>query len=557
MTPEEMLLLQQELDRLGPAASFPWHTQQEYALRAATDIVSVNGGNQSGKSKSGLGAVSRLVRREGPVYQRLRNPVGRKLKIWVAPKTDEKFKSVWEPRLLDFVFAGFEQVFGSTKLQPGQFKYRQHPHPIFEWMDDQGGGEVWGKAQKQGFMAFESDAVDLCVFDEEPEDPRLLTSAKARFSTTNGVLMLCFTPLLGMSFTYHQYYRPTVKDRFRIADRVWRRGNEITIVEMGMADNPEAVAGGGVARFMNDPSMSAAEKDSRLYGRYGYTEGLLIPAFADLGTKDEDPYILEYLPSSRSYNYILTADPNKRHGGLLTAFDDAGNRYYLQEHYATNLPDSHHAKAYLAILSLWKLSMSDVMCYADPGGAGAQAILNLAEGGVFAQPIRKDPGSVAASIKRLRGAAFIDPTHRHPVTGKLGAPRVYFIAYNERTGRGLRSTWKEGESDFQESRLCFELRQYRQKRSESGEAVAPDTPVKENDDVVDPARYAELARMALPETKDEDETKLAREQLDPLSRQEAESFDKMAQKAEAGFAALQARLGRQIERDYRDPNMAA
>jgi hypothetical protein len=63
--------LQERIAGLGPLASFPWHTQQEYALRAATDLVQINGGNQSGKSMSGVGIVSRLIRREGPIYARL------------------------------------------------------------------------------------------------------------------------------------------------------------------------------------------------------------------------------------------------------------------------------------------------------------------------------------------------------------------------------------------------------------------------------------------------------------------------------------------------------
>jgi hypothetical protein len=91
---------ERELQALGPAAEFGWHTQQEYALRAATDIILVVGGNRSGKSQVGVGICSRLVRREGPIYRRLRNPKGRALTIWVAPQTDEKAKSLWEPRLL-------------------------------------------------------------------------------------------------------------------------------------------------------------------------------------------------------------------------------------------------------------------------------------------------------------------------------------------------------------------------------------------------------------------------------------------------------------------------
>lgn len=536
---EDQELLEAELERMGPVATFPWHTQQEWALRVSTDTVQINGGNQSGKSMSGIGIASRLVRREGPIYARLANPEKRSLLIWVAPKTLEKYRSIWEPRILDTVFQGMEENV--------DFTYRQNPFPEWTWYEDRDGkrvegGKIIGKAQKQGFMAFESDAVDLIIFDEEPDDPRILTSAKARFSTTNGVLVLCFTPLLGMSFTYHQNYAPTVKPENAIADRVWQLENTITVIEMGMADNPASVAGGGVKRMMADPSTSPAEKSARLYGKYGYTEGLLFPMWAMIGMTDDDPYVLADLPPARPYAFTLTADPNKRHGALLTALDSDGNRYYCAEHYAENLPDSQHAAAYRRdLLAPYGLRVDDVQIFVDPGGAGAQAMLNLAELGLHGAAIRKDPGSVAASIKRLRGAAYIDPTHRHPVTGVLGAPRVYFVRWNPQTRRGLRSEWTINNVRYTESRCMWEFRQYRQE-----EESAPDTPVKILDDVVDCARYFELSRQMEPRVNTTDEREAQRAHLDTLSRTESKAIDDLADKAESQYRQLIATAGQRM-----------
>jgi phage terminase large subunit-like protein len=395
-------------------------------------------------------------------------------------------------------------------------------------------------------MAFESDPVDLIVLDEEPDDPRIISSCKARFSTTNGVLVLPFTPLLGMSFTYDDYYAPTVRPENEIADRVWQLGDTITVIEMGMADNPASIKGGGVRRMLADPSMTDAEKNARLYGKYGYTEGLLFPTWAMLGMPGgPEIYQLDALPANRLYRWVLTADPNKRHGALLTALDEEGNRYYASEHYRESLPDSKHAQAYKDhMLTPWGLRPEDVQVWADPGGAGAQAIINLAEHGIMAAPIRKDAGSVAASIKRLRGAAYVDPDHRHPQTRLLGAPRVYFIRWNEHTKRGLRSEWGHGKTEYRESRLMWELRKYRQE-----EESAPDTPVKVLDDVTDCARYFELARAMEPRIGSEDEREKARAHLDSISRAEQQSFDAMADKAEAAHRKLLATAGARLRHD--------
>jgi phage terminase large subunit-like protein len=475
-------------------------------MRAATDVVVLLGGNRSGKSQGALGIVARFIRREGPIYQRLRKPK-RELKVWVAPLTGEKYRSVWEPRLRTQAFAGMD------------FHHKKAPEDVFVWKDKYGGGSLWGKSAEQGPMAFESDDVDLIIFDEEPDDPQVYSSALTRFATTNGVVVLAYTPLNGMSWTWDQLIKPTVRPENQIAERVWRRGNAITVVQMGMADNPEAVAGGGVARLQNDPSISPAEKATRLYGEYGYTEGLLVPEFATLKANDEaNPYILDTLPTDRIYSWLLTADPNKKNSALLTAYDHDGNRYVCAEHYAENLPDSEHARYYGLMLKRFKLSKDDIEIWADPGGAGAQAIINLGEVGYYARPVPKDAGSVAASIKLLRRYAWIDPEHKHPVTGKLGAPKLYFL-------RSLSSVWKESGVELEESRLMWELRQYRQKPD-----AAPDTPIKKKDDAVDCLRYAEIVRMAEPDQIFVDPAKAARARLDASSRQEAELYDQMLER---------------------------
>lgn len=519
------------IERMGPLGSFPWHTQQQFALASATNVVVVLGGNQSGKSTAGAGVVSRLVRREGPVYRRLRNPEHRPLKIWVSPQSFEKYKSNWERRLYDDVFSGMD-ITHAVELG-----YKQTPVPVFTWDDGCAtGNQLYGKSQDQGFLAFESDVVDLIVFDEEPKDPRLYTSAVQRLATTNGIILLTFTPLLGISWTHGRFYQPSVKPQFQVLDdkgepidRVWRNGNEVTVIEMGMADNPEAVAGGGVARIQNDPGMTEAEKNTRLYGQYGYAEGLIFPGFATLNADDLDnPYIIDGLPKDRVYSWILTCDPNKRHGGLLTAIDHEGNRFYVAEHYKEDQPDRVHAEDYHEILKRFKLVVGrSVSVFADPGGAGAQAIINMADYGIFAGPVKKDAGSVKASIELVRRAAWIDPLHAHPTKTNekgepiVGAPYTYFL-------RSLKSTWTVSGVDYHESRLMWELRQYRQK-----ENSPPDTPIKELDDVVDPMRYLELVRPFKPELVDRT-SQLERAKLDRLSRRASEEYDEFAELARKG-----------------------
>jgi len=486
---------------------FGWSPPQLTALKAHTDIIMILGGSQSGKSTTGAGIVGRLIRREGPVYRRLRNPE-RPLKVWVAPLTLEKWRSNWESRLLTDVFSGL----GAT--------YTQSPHPVITWRDEYGENQLWGKSQDQGFMAFESDTVDLIVLDEEPEDVRLYGACMQRFATTNGVLVLAFTPLLGMDWTYAKLYEPYAKPEFQRAPRVWKSTPKgvtsgVTIVQMGMADNPAAL--GAAEKLANDPVISEQEKRTRLYGEYGFVEGLVFPEF-----QDWKRYFLPSLPVGKPYSFVLTADPNKRHAGLLTALDHEGNWYCVAEHFELDKPDSHHAMQYATILA--RFHCPNAQCFADPGGAGAQSIINMAETGVFFAPVPKDAGSVKASIDVVKRMAWVDPGHWHPTDmdergrRKLGAPRMYFV------GSLWTSHWDGHQND---SRLVWELQRYRWQQNQ------PFKPVKADDDATDCLRYLALVRPFQAEEPDNRKARL-RETLDGLSYREAKDSEGVMSKAVVG-----------------------
>lgn len=228
-----------------------------------------------------------------------------------------------------------------------------------------------------------------------------------------------------------------------------------------------------------------------------------------------NPYLVDRLPTDRAFSWVLTIDPNKRHGGLLAAIDHLDNWFAVAEHYAEGISDRQHAAAYLALLASLNLRPGrDVACYADPGGAGAQAIINMAEVDLPCQPVPKDAGSVKASIERIRRGAWIDPGHVHPLTGAKGAPHLYFLT-------SLRSQWTVDGVQYSESRLMWELRQYRQK-----EGGKPDEPVKEKDDVTDCLRYLALVRPYAPTPVDLSEQR-ARAGLDKVSQRANEEFDEL------------------------------
>jgi hypothetical protein len=101
--------------------------------------------------------------------------------------------------------------------------------------------------------------------------------------------------------------------------------------------------------------------------------------------------------------------------------------------------------------------------------------------------VAKGQGSVSRTIKRIRGLAWIDPTHIHPITRESGAPRIYFFR------PGLVTPRVDHGILVKNSRVAEQLSQARQK-----EKSPPDTPDKdsvEKLDLFDCVRYiADIAQ---------------------------------------------------------------
>lgn len=396
-------------------------------------------------------------------------------------------------------------------------------------------------SQDQKLHSFEASEIHVAIFDEEPQDSSKVTSTMMRIATSNGVLIFAFTPLMGLSWSYDRWWKPLVKNgrATKVASRRWlnvpedrERGAEV-ICQMGMADNPRArVYAKEVAA---NPELTDAAKAARLYGEYGYVQGALISDLAGLDIQTPSPehekYVIDRLPGT-SYTrsnirhtvpgeivkWYLLADPNKSYGATLAALDANGNLIFVSEHLEEEWPNRRHAEAFKKMEKKYRTT-GNVERYADYGSAGRQSMTDLEDFGLHFDPVKKGAGSVSRSIKRLRGLAWVDPDHYHPITQEQGAPRVYFYR------PGLISTWREGDVRIVGSKLCDQLSQARQK-----EDAPPDTPDKDSRnklDLFDCARYtADLVVRKGPQRTSKDDASLPRPHNIP--------FDKKGAKIEGG-----------------------
>lgn len=509
----------------APADIFPWHRIQAWVLDSPNlvdgpvRIINLVGGNRSGKTKTLMGIWSQMIRHTSPLSRQLlatdryTGEIRQKgpedpLTMWVVPPTLEKARQDWinpSDRMGLKYWAG--DLFVKKEQSPDLMILTKTPG--LEYVDRSGTMDQSAltktimKSQDQDLYTFESSEVDAVIVDEEFQDKDKFTSCLMRVATTNGIIIMGFTPLLGLTWTYDRWWKPLVKqgraecleDRCYIYQPPSGKGSVVVLAQMGSADNPRAQAYS--EEIENDPGMTDAEKQARLKGEYGFVEGALVPALAGLDitapTKEHAQYVIDVLPGDKDLatgrkvpgklvNYYLIADPNKSMGAILGAVDEDNNVYLITEHLQESWPNRKHAEAFQKMEKIYGNGAS-VQRYADPGSAGAQSMIDFADFGLFFNAIEKGAGSVSASLKKLRNLAYVDPEHMHPITGEQGAPRIYFY----RPGM-LRKYKNEGIEVI----ACRTAEQLSQARQTSNPAAPPDTPhkdIRSKLDLFDCVRY--------------------------------------------------------------------
>lgn len=128
------------------------------------------------------------------------------VRAWAAGKTNETTRDIIQSTLLGGVTEGARKGFDGSSLIPadciGPVTWKSGVADLADIVKVQhatGGWSTLGfKAYKQGRGSFEGTAQHLVWFDEEPPQD-VYGEALIRTMTTNGIIMLTFTPLEGMS----------------------------------------------------------------------------------------------------------------------------------------------------------------------------------------------------------------------------------------------------------------------------------------------------------------------------------------------------------------------
>jgi phage terminase large subunit-like protein len=133
------------------------------------------------------------------------------IRAWAAGKTNETTRDIIQHELLgDITFEGQRKIIDGSGmiprdligLEPGQISWKAGVADLVDTIKIKHRTGAWSelglKSYQQGRGSFEGTARHVIWFDEEPPED-VYGEALVRTATTSGLIMLTFTPLLGMS----------------------------------------------------------------------------------------------------------------------------------------------------------------------------------------------------------------------------------------------------------------------------------------------------------------------------------------------------------------------
>lgn len=204
MTDYEKLLLLKELNNLKRYYSYcfyqPYPKQQEFHNNGSTYIERMlMAGNRLGKTYAAGDEVAYHLTGWYPSWWKGRR-FDRPIRVWVGSKTAELCRDGAQRILL-----GPVNDFGTGSIPKDRIKDMKRARGVADAMDSVIVNSIFGhtnllvfKAYADGREAWQADEIDVVWLDEEPPFD-VYIEALTRTNNTKGIVLLTFTPLLGMS----------------------------------------------------------------------------------------------------------------------------------------------------------------------------------------------------------------------------------------------------------------------------------------------------------------------------------------------------------------------
>lgn len=311
-------------------------------------------------------------------------------------------------------------------------------------------------------------------YDEEPPGNKgklIAEENDMRLLHYDGDTLFTFTPLLGLSWAFHEL---TVRGELRTDEDVFG-------VHVDMDDNPY-LSERAKKRALR--KMSAAARLSRKSGLFVHRAGRIYPEFS----REEHVVPAVELPRHRKTgeslaNVYVGIDPGIDHPtGLVWVTHDEEDRFEVIR--AMKLPATTQQVVGLIAATNAELRVTPRWYVIDPSArnrnpqTGRSLQMNYLDHGIVTIPGNNDRRSGFDRVKELLAPIDSRTEERLP-------PRLTIHAGNEA--------------------LEEEFENYRWKQAPNVESVGREEPIKVNDDILDALRYVIMSRTIAGDEQDEDE----------------------------------------------------
>ncbi len=393
----------------------------------------VFGGNRSGKTECGAVESVYMARGIHPYRENRDNVFG-----WVVSLSQQVQRDVAQAKILNYLNRSW--IVDITMLSGKKESPEYGVIDQIKIRNAFGGISTIGfKSCDQGREKFQGSSLDFVWFDEEPPKD-IYDECRMRVLDKKGDIFGTMTPLKGLTFIYDEIYLNAKNN-----PQVWCEFME-------WSDNPYLDQ--TEVKALND-SLSDDQLDSRRYGRFKSSEGLVYPEF------DENVHVIEpmNLPSEWQDNISIDPGLNNPLSAHWYCVDYDGNVYVVAEHFEAGKDVIYHAQKIKEISSSlgWKKdSLGKISALID-SAANQKTLSSLKsvtelfyEQGINVNPsVNKDLFSGIQRVKQY--LKVVD-----------GRPKIYIFKNCVNLIRELKSyRWGEGENPRKtDDHALDELRYY-------------------------------------------------------------------------------------------------
>jgi phage terminase large subunit-like protein len=354
-----------------------WHrehpkTSQRAAFQSPGELVTiVCGGNRSGKT-------------EGCAQFVVANILGRQHHAVQAWCNNNQIDPLTIPNRPSTVWAvALDSGDSREYLRPAIAKYLP---PDAKWRNQYGygqaevrlpsGGRCLFKSVEQGRDGFQGSSVDLCWFDEEPNDQAVVNESLMRLVDRKGRMLFSMTPLRGMTWLYDRWIADTPDDT--------------RVHYIHGVDNPH-LPEGALERLLRQ--YGSHERAARAKGEWTTLEGRV---YQDWSRQRNVVAPIDIDPSWATY-FGIDWGTRAPTAIVVCKVDHDDRMWIVDEYYRSQATINQHA---VEIKKLIEKHGQPEWIVCDPEDRGARLALSR-DHGIANIPARKGPNSVAAGINHL------------------------------------------------------------------------------------------------------------------------------------------------------------